>query len=517
MSDNKQPIEAAATEQARPRDKRRRNIRVTAIAVTAVVAVAVVLLNIIVGVLADRFPLSIDLTEDEVYSLTDEGIKIAEQIDKDVTVTFFMQEEILKKPGSGDDFIDTVLRQMHALIYEYAARAAGKVTVHYVDLTENPNLAAEYKLSVASGGILFQCDGKEKYFTIDDMVYQDNYSMYGGSQMYSLVEKTYATGFLSVMGSEELQVGFLTGNGEKEVAIAGMASIYQSNGYTVHKINFATAAEIPAGCKVLVVAGADKDFTDEQIERLSSWLRNDGKQERHLYVLCDPAAKEMPKFYEFLKVEYGIEVTDKVIYETDPNKLVSAQLPTFPLVGLQENELLPELKGSQVLMGTSVALKTQYENNADNLLFNTDMLVLDQSTAKLQAVKTDADGKPTTELITSEEPIVGLAMARKWKIINDASGSTEVGTYVMVSGGYYTVDSEIFSPMFSNEALVIDTVNTMCDNEIKVTVSAFSISTDTLTYTVGETTVIGLGIFTLGIPAALLVIGLVVFIRRRHL
>ena len=103
MQDNNRPIETAAAEQPRPRDKRRRNIRVTAIAVTAVVAVAVVLLNIVVGVLADRFPLSIDLTEDEVYSLTDEGIKIAEQIDKDVTVTFFMQEDILKKPGSGDD------------------------------------------------------------------------------------------------------------------------------------------------------------------------------------------------------------------------------------------------------------------------------------------------------------------------------------------------------------------------------------------------------------------------------
>ena len=51
---------------------------------TAIVIVGILLLNIIVGALADRFPFTIDMSSDKVFTLSEESKAVAESIEKDV-------------------------------------------------------------------------------------------------------------------------------------------------------------------------------------------------------------------------------------------------------------------------------------------------------------------------------------------------------------------------------------------------------------------------------------------------
>lgn len=505
-------------ENKQPRDKRRRHIRITSVALTAAVTVIVVLLNVVVGTLAERFPLTADLTEQALYTLTEPSISLADQIERPVTVTFFMKQSFLQDPGTGDDFFDTVFRQMHAFANQYAVHSDGKVTVRYVDLTEDPALAGGYDVQVANYGVLFSSGEKSRYFTLEDMVKVEQglnpETMAYENQYYSLVERTFAVGFVSVASEQDLHVTFLTGNGEKTNVINTMALTYEDNGYTVHTLNFATAADIPEKSKVLIVAGADKDFSDAQIERLTAWLYNDGKLGRHLYVLCDPLAQRMDNFYQFLDTYYGIRVSDNIIYETDPNKLVSANMPTFPLAQLQPNELMEGLEGRKVLLGNSLALDTRFADDPENLtVFNTDIVTFDGESTHLQFTTFDGDGNPIVVHKKADSyPIVGMAMACEW----DTMGEQMINTYVFVSGGYDMVDPSFYTDNFANQSVVLDPIDKMCGHDIKVDVSAFSMSNEMLVYTVAQGRAIGLYLFTLGVPALLLAIGAVVTIRRRN-
>ena len=73
----------------RPREKARRRsdtrkLRYGAMAtgLSVIVIAAVVLLNVVVGILADRFPLTFDLTKDKTFSLSEQGAAVADSIQK---------------------------------------------------------------------------------------------------------------------------------------------------------------------------------------------------------------------------------------------------------------------------------------------------------------------------------------------------------------------------------------------------------------------------------------------------
>ena len=59
------------------RDPRHAKFRVLSTSLTIIVIVGIVLLNVIVGVLADSFPFTIDMSSDKVFTLSEESQNIA--------------------------------------------------------------------------------------------------------------------------------------------------------------------------------------------------------------------------------------------------------------------------------------------------------------------------------------------------------------------------------------------------------------------------------------------------------
>ncbi|MBR7093082.1 MAG: hypothetical protein IKI50_07895, partial [Clostridia bacterium] len=271
-------------------------------------------------------------------------------------------------------------------------------------------------------------------------------------------------------------------------------------------------------CKVLLIIGPTVDFTDAQIERLTQWVNNGGMLGHHLYVACNYLAKDMHNLYEFLETYYGIAVSDDIIYETDSGNLVDARYPAFPLVKVSENELTPDATDTRVLLGYTLALDTKLAHDPDNLLiFNTDILTFNTDSTKLRHIVYDEDGKALLEETPDVTyPIVAAALACEWNIVNNEN----VNTFVFVSGGYEFADASLYSSManiIDNKVLVLDPINTMCGNEISVSVQSQQMNNEALNFTVKTANILGLGVLTIGLPALLLIAGIVIFIRRRHL
>lgn len=94
----------------------------------------------------------IDLTENQVYSLSDGSKEILKQIDEPIDLYFFFSD----KSSEGLTTIRNYADRVESLLKEYESAASGKIKLHLIDpepFSEAEDLANDYGLTAASAGM----------------------------------------------------------------------------------------------------------------------------------------------------------------------------------------------------------------------------------------------------------------------------------------------------------------------------------------------------------------------------
>lgn len=499
------------------RDSRRFRYGSMATAVTAVVAVLVVVLNVVVSLLADRFPINIDLTQNKLFSLSDNSVAIAKSIDKDVQVIVFGSEDLYKNPNLDAQYyqLEALYKEIYKALQQYTSYSGGKVTVKYEDLNLNPQLATQYnKYEVTSGDILLLCGDRYQKVSFNDMfeISGDGYTQ--AQTVSSKVELTLASRIKNVMKDKVQVITAFVGHEEDENTVSALKSIYEANGYDFKELNLASSEEIDAGTVAGLIVGPTKDFTADEIERLQKWLDNDGKLDRNLMVFADFQA-DCKNLYEFLNVEYGLEVTDNLVMETSLTRTFRYS-GYYPYADTADTDFTKDLSGSgNVLTPLTRQIITHKENNAENSLYNVPIVTFPES-AKLMKIKdaTDenASGEDDKSFAADTYPINGMAAAVKWTYVDNE----QVKTNVILSGSSQIILAASQANV-KNENVLMSALSAMTGVVDDINVSTKSLERDTISFSDSATLIVGLGVFTVGIPVVILVICLVVFLKRRHL
>lgn len=503
------------------KNTRKFRIGATATAVTAAVAAVVVLLNVVVGLLNDRFPFSLDLTTDKSYTLSEESEAVADKVTEDVTITVFMAESQFSAPAYGNE-MDVILRQFYQFTKDYHSMTGGKVTTEYIDLDANPTLASTYeKYGVSAGSVLFRCGEQWRAITVDDLYSLDdsNYYYTGEYSISSLVEQKLASNINAVSGGKTVVLTFLTGHGESSSYITALSDLYEMNGYVIETADFSAATEISPNTGALVIVAPNEDYTVEEIKRLRAWLSNSGARERHLFVYCNFAVS-CPNLYEFLEVDYGITVTDNLVWETDTNNIPMSyygSYPYSPFTTIQSTDLTTDVGSNKVIMPLTLQLLTAHTNDTSMYSTTNHAVVTFPESAKLVSNEELNNEEATIDTIVKtdaeEYPIIGVAYAYDYDYNDD---NEQIGNYVFVSGSYQIIDY-ITSGNYTNEDLVLNPMRAVCSLGDTTVISGKELTTDTVSFDATTFYVLGLGIFTIGIPLALVILSVIMFIRRRHL
>ena len=498
-------------------DSRRFRYGSMATAITAVVAVLVVVLNVVVSLLADRFPINIDLTQNKLFSLSDNSVEIAKSINKDVQVIVFGSEDLYKNPNMGSDYyqVEALYKEIYKGLRQYTSYSGGKVTVKYEDLNLNPQLATQYnKYEVTSGDILLLCGDRYQKASFNDMyeISGDGYTQ--AQTVSSKVEVTLASRIKNVMRDTVQVVTAFVGHEEDEDTVSALKSIYEANGYEFKELNLASSEEIDANTVAGLIVGPTKDFTAEEIERLQKWLDNDGKLDRNLMVFADFQA-ECKNLYEFLNVEYGLEVTDNLIMETSLTRTFRYS-GYYPYADTADTDFTKDLSGSaNVLTPLTRQIVTHKENNSENSLYNVPIITFPES-AKLMKIKDATDENASSEddksFAADAYPINGMAASVKWTYVDNE----QVKTNVILSGSTQMILAASQANV-KNENVLMSALGAMTGVVDDINVSTKSLERDTITFSDSTTLIVGLGVFTVGIPVIILIICLVVFLKRRHL
>ena len=204
----------------------------------------------------------------------------------DVRVTCFL-------PRKAPEF-RAVARLLRGLESAAGAVAGMRLSVEYVD----PRWELERAVSLVRAGaeegtLLFRRGGRKVSVSVSDLFLGATNDVVAiGSRGVFSGEAVCASALqqLSLPARREV-VYWTTGHGETAYdsydPVYGMSEVareVQRDGYTVRKLDLAASPEIPGDCAVLVVAGARDPFSRVEMARLGGWMREGGR----LLVLAAP-------------------------------------------------------------------------------------------------------------------------------------------------------------------------------------------------------------------------------------
>ncbi len=508
------------------------------VAITAVFVVAIVLLNVIVSGLADRYPLALDLSEDQVYSMTSDSQAVAESIKQELNIVVFADEQLFSNSTVGASSYgvpeyDTMLLEFHNILKQYSVHSGGNVKCSYIDPNQFPAEFATYQQSyeVEAADILLYTDTQSRTITVEDLFSLD----YSENDAYtyifeSKVESILASAVNSLIGGELHTVIALTGHGEDEKLISSLKNLYELNGYKFVEHNLSGSEEFNSTAEIMLIAAPQFDYSDEQIKRINKWMKNGENYGRHLMVYTHLSAS-CPNLYEMLEVDYKIHVTDQIILETDLERVYSGsyQANAFhTLSDVPETEFTKNSASTaQVFAPFSRRLVTTLGAKDEESAFNVYGLNLVNfpNSTKIMTIETlsvlENGGNINQEtdmhkLSDDSYPLTSM-VAYVSEQYNNTTQKNVRSTVVVSGSPRLTYSDNIKQGAFKNEDLLLDIANEMVDAKEMVRISTKHYSQDSVYFNPRAQLIIGYGVFIIGIPVIIIVICLIVFLRRKNL
>lgn len=511
----------------RVRNLRRLRYGTAATALTAIVIAVFFLLNILVDVLANRYPITWDLSANKVFTLSEESIDIAKAVKDEVEIVVFADKEMVVNPTTGASAgipeFDTTMREFHTALQQYRNHSGKKVSFQFINPNQEPAKFAAYEdYDVSEADILFLSGERYKVANMADLYALDdsNYYTTGTYEFASKVEKVLASNIYSLQGDNDRVIQVLVGHEEDENTIAGLKDLYELNGYTFEEINITGSAPFNKNAEVMLIAAPAKDYSAAEIKRVQEWVFNKGSYNRHLIVYLNPTAR-CANLHELLDVEYGIQVTDQLILETDLNRMQNYQ-PYYPVADIPETAYTKNSVSTGRLytplarrLTTSLEATAEQEGAIGNL-----GVPLNNYPESARVIKLADYNKENTDKYFAankgEYPLTSMIAS----IINSYDNNKNETAYgsVVVSGCPAMAYPDcVQNGTFYNEELLLNAINAVTGHEDSVSVSNKVIQSGTVTFSTTAQLILGLGIFTIGIPLVVGILCLVMFLRRKNL
>ena len=480
-----------------------------ATALTVVFIAIVVVINILVGLLTDRFPsLNMDLTAHKLNTLSDQAVDIAKSVEHETVIYLIGAEENYRKDS---------IYASYGLEYSQVANLAeklrevnSKISVEFIDPDTNPTFISAYPDdALMTGKVLVKTERRHKVLTVSDLFTVTQNSTTYATETFSKVDSALASALEVVNLDTVPVVTIATGHGEmlETDSMSNFLSLLDDQNYDVQEINF-LIEEIPEDTQILMIPTPTTDYTEDEIAKLRAYIDDTTVTEgRALLVTFHTSQTALPKLSAFLE-EWGIRVEEGVVAETDSARAYLGN-PSFVLVD-HTTELLNDNDYGYLVSPSSRPITMLFESNGD--VVQTEKLWTTAGTAYIATE--DMTEVDTATLPKSSQTVA--CISEKRPRVNGTSTTRDV----VVFGSSSIFLNSFMSSSFGDRAYITDLMNycTGADDR-QVTVITNQILTNAYDVTASSSTInlLGLGVFTIGLPVLILVVGLAVFLKRRHL
>lgn len=476
---------------------------------TVVFIAIVVVVNILVSLITERFPsLNIDLTAQKVNTLSDQALDIAKGVELETEIYLIGSEDAYRKNQNVYYSNYGLELGQVANLAEKLQEANSKISMGFIDPDTNPTFISEYPdETLTTGAVLVRTDKRYKVVSIGDMFTVQSNSSTGATETYSKVDSALASA-IEVVNMDKVPVlTIATGHGEMLTTstLSGFTSLMEKENFEIKEIDLLTE-EIPEDTQLLMLPTPSTDYTEEEIEKLREYLDDEERAEDiSLLVTAHTTQTELPHLASFLE-EWGISVGEGMVAETDSSN-IALRNASYVLVNAAE-DVLSDNTYSNLIAPASRPVNVLFSSSGDVV---TKALWTTEDTAYVVT----EDMTDTDDPDTAEQSVAAIA-TKSVKI--DSSYKTRT-VFVFGSSWIFT-DTFIGASAFGNKSYITDLVKYATGTDgSTVSVYTESVQTNTLdiTASAGTLNLLGLGVFTIGLPLVILIAGFVIFLKRRHL
>lgn len=477
--------------------------------IMVIVIAVVVVLNLIVG----KLDISVDLSSDNMYTLTEDTRNLADTIEDDIVIYYLCQDgQETLNTGTKTIDIEKILKQYGNLKH---------ISVEKKDPVQYPTFAKEYtEEEVGNNDVIVVNTTKNtsKYLSANELIVsQADYTT--GSYSYSIdMEGQVTAAIQSLTSGNTKKIYFTSGHGEVDIG-SGVTDILGKSNYTTETLETLKKDKVPEDCDILYVNAPQYDFNQDEYDMISTYLKDGGKA-----VFCLNIQAENTTNYYKLLGEYGINVVKGYVVDSEYALRADVPLAFFPTVN--SHDITADALNSYVYMDYAAGMTSQSElrggltvesllDTSESSYSRTDSKEMDYASKvdsdisgpfSLAMAVTDTHQTETEE---SEEEAGDGSEAE-----SEAESSAE--TKLMVySSPDFTVDAVTATNQYGNRSMIQGTLKWLTGEEVSgLAIPARSLTAATVTIESGSV-VFWTAALVIVIPLLLLISGFVIWFRRR--
>lgn len=480
--------------------KARFNHTIGALVITAVVLVATILLNVVVSLMSDKLPgMSIDLTSKGAFQLSETSIKLAQNVKKDLKITFLDDKQSYRSKASSN----TYYAQVMAIAEEYG-KYNNKISAEYISIVDNPNFENKYpQETLSADNIIVSCGDKyrilDQYDIFNVKSYYSTYSYIASSK----AEEAFDGAILSVTSTESTKLAIVEDNSTEDFTY--FKNILEQNNYELVSVKL-EQEDIPKDAKMLIVFTPEKGFSKAAAKKIRTYLENNKEYGKNMLYIPSSKTYKTPNLDEVLS-DWGITVGDGLAYELESSSVYGRNMYDGILCYMGSNAFTSKFDDNSAPVISSYARPITLDSDAE-----TQSLL--QYSSKSGVCPSDADdsydftGNAKGNIIIAGYGVNGI-------FANDKKSSDKIST-VFVFGSSTMFEKTILASTYSDQKYILAMLSESCgrvDQEISVEakeLTQYDVQIDN-----NSASVIGLVCYV-GLPIAVICAGLIVFVKRRN-
>ena len=438
-----------------------------------------------VNVFANELPekaKSVDLTSQNLYTLTDDSVNLVKDLKQDVTLY------VLSSEKSADDTVARTLSN-----YE---DASSHIKVEYIDPAVSPNFYASYTDTAPSDGSIIVVSGNtSKVVSSSDLYQYDiDYSTY--TQTKSAYDgEGQLTSAISYVTSEDLpKVYTITGHGETALDDTFKSALEKMN-ISVEDLTLLQEEAIPEDAAAVIINGPTSDFSADDATKISTYLAGGGKL---IVTTAYNKTEDTPNFDGILSA-YDIQVTNGLVMDSD-----SSHYYQYPFY------LLPDVASATQTSKVSNYVFMPYAQALTNAGVHTDTITWTDllTTSDNAYVKTDISNITTFEKESGNQSGKCTLAAN----VPDSESGADITVVASVLAFSNDADSIVSG---QNLALFKGITSTFASSDSAVSIDAKPYTYTTLSVN-QSVAIMSETLLVMVLPVALIVIGIVIWYRRRR-
>lgn len=454
--------------------------------------VAVIALLVAVNILVDQVPAGLDLTENRIFSLSDETVKVLQGLTAEVTIT------TVSTRGNEDPIVKEILAKY--------AGVSPRVKLASVDPERNPAWSKQYDPTgsgLRDGSIVVARGSRFRAIGAFDMY---NYDMSGGQPRLTglSVEQKVSSALQYVSAARSVTAYVVQGHGEKSLSDYGLVNAVDGENYERKDLSLLTASSVPSDADMLLVLAPSRDFPAQDTEKLRAYLESGG---RAVFLLDVRGRTEpLPNLSAVLKT-YGVALANRMVVEPDANHAAYGN-PLFLVPQQEAHDILSPLRAKNypILMPFAQPIQA---------------LDLRKRTLKIEPLLTSTsisfskagDGQSANLRRESGDELGPFTLAAA---ITDPGETGRRDAKIVVIGGSSFLVSEVAAQAPGNTDFFLNCMGWLKDSRDSLSIRAKSMIEFPLNMTAVQRWIFS-GIVVILLPLIILGWGFIVWVRRRHL